>query len=162
MRQWNYEILAATSPPQWRKLGSLVPGAWVHPDAPDQSRQVRGLLLVDTGAAGVVIDESLAVQLRLSHEGTTNVHGAHGSGELKTYLAKLLLPARDSAGSDVLFACPIVCTGTPQLLQRHQKLGAEVIGILGRLFLQFCSIEVDGMTGETRVRIDESVRYARP
>lgn len=133
----------------------------MHPDATDLNQRIEGLLLVDTGASGVMIDESVAKKLGVPRQGPREIHGAHGRAPAEKYLAKLLLHATDDAGQALLFAIPIECHGIPQLADEHSAFGTNIVGIVGRTFLQFCQLEIDGTAGRVLLKVDDSVRFRR-
>jgi hypothetical protein len=124
-------------------------------------QRVEGNVLLDTGASGMMIDEALAIKLGLPVQGEEEVHGAHGYGALRKYIAKLVLPVVDSSGSAFAFGIPAECSGMPNLAERYATKGMTVVGILGRNFLQFCALSIDGSSGQIAVQIDQAVLSPR-
>lgn len=116
-----------------------------------------GEFLIDTGAYGAMIDLDVAMSLRLAVRGTREIHGIHGYGTLQQYLAKLILPAKDSDGKDCLFEQVMECVGVPSLLEKNREHDARVIGILGRVFLQTVHLEIDGSAGRITLLVRNSV-----
>jgi len=148
-----YRITVDQPPERLKSIGPLVPGAWSRHDD-DLGREARGEFLVDTGAYGAMIDYDVAVSLQLREQGTREVHGIHGYGTLQQYLAKLRLPARTASGADDCFDQVMECVGVPGLLQKSREESVQIIGILGRAFLQRAYLEMDGQTGRVVLQID--------
>ena len=115
-----------------------------------------GEFLIDTGAYGAMIDSEVALSLQLHVRGTREIHGIHGYGSLPQYLGKLVLPAKDVDGKDCLFEQVMECVGVPSLLEKNREHGAQVIGILGRAFLQSAQLEIDGGAGRITLRLRDS------
>ena len=116
-----------------------------------------GEFLIDTGAYGAMIDSEVALSLQLHVRGTREIHGIHGYGSLPQYLAKLILPAKGADGKDCLFEQVMECVGVPSLLEKNREHGAQVIGILGRAFLQSAQLEIDGGAGRITLGLRGSV-----
>lgn len=108
-----------------------------------------------------MIDEEVAFEIGLVSDRTWQVHGAHGSNTSSRYVAKLILPVTDVMGRSVALGMPMECTGIPKLREQHREFGVEVVGILGRNFLQFCQLLIDGEKGEVGVTISEAVTRPR-
>jgi hypothetical protein len=115
-----------------------------------------GEFLIDTGAYGAMIDLDVAVSLQLAVRGTREIHGIHGYGSLQQYLARLILPAQDADGNGCLFEQVMECAGVPSLTEKNREHDAQVIGILGRLFLQSAHLEIDGCAGRISLLIRDS------
>jgi hypothetical protein len=49
------------------------------------------------------------------------------------------------------------CVGVPELLEKNREHDANVIGILGRVFLQSAKLEIDGSTGRVALLIRNGV-----
>jgi hypothetical protein len=116
-----------------------------------------GEFLIDTGAYGAMIDLDIAMSLQLAVCGTREIHGIHGYGSLQQYLAKLVLPAKDPDGKDCLFEQVMECVGVPSLMEKNREHDAQVIGILGRVFLQTAHLEIDGSVGRMTLLIRNAV-----
>ena len=112
-----------------------------------------GEFLIDTGAYGAMIDLDVAAALQLAVSGARKIHGIHGYGSLQQYLAKVVLPAKDCNGKDCLFEQVMECVGVPSLTARNREHDAQVIGILGRVFLQSAQLEIDGCSGRMTLLI---------
>jgi hypothetical protein len=140
------------APDQLIQAGPLVAGAWARPDD-DLGREIRGSLLIDTGAYGAMIDLDVAELLYLPLGGTKEIHGIHGYGRLQEYRAQLMLRTQDPAGAPATFVTVIDCLGVPALCERNQLYGVDVIGILGRLFLRTVRLEIDGSRGAVKLTI---------
>lgn len=96
-----------------------------------------------------MIDLEVADRLSLPMLGLKELHGIHGYGTVRCYQAKLVLPAKDSIGEDCKFMKIIECVGVPSLTEKNKEHDANLIGILGRKFLQFVHLEIDGVTGNS-------------
>ena len=57
------------------------------------------------------------------------------------------LPAKTASGADDCFEQVIECVGVPALLEKSREQNAQVIGILGRAFLQTACLEIDSKIG---------------
>ena len=115
-----------------------------------------GEFLIDTGAYGAMIDLDVVGSLDLAVRGTREVHGIHGYGVLQQYLARLILPAKNVEGQDCLFEQVMECVAVPGLTEKSRENDAQLIGILGRLFLQSAHLEIDGGTGRIALLIHDS------
>ena len=100
-----------------------------------------------------MIDADAAETLQLLPRGTREVHGIHGHGRLPQYFARLVLPAKDGEGKDCLFEQVLECVAVPSLTDKSRENDAEVIGILGRMFLQSARLEIDGGAGRVSLLI---------
>lgn len=149
-------ISVESSTQRLEKVGPLIPGSWSRHDD-ELGRRMPGEFLIDTGAYGAMIDLDVAMSLRLAVRGTREIHGIHGYGTLQQYLAKLILPAKDSDGKDCLFEQVMECVGVPSLLEKNREHDARVIGILGRVFLQTVHLEIDGSAGRITLLVRNSV-----
>jgi hypothetical protein len=107
---------------------------------------------------GVMIDSDVALSLQLHVRGTREIHGIHGYGSLQQYLAKLVLPAKDPDGRYCFFEQVMECVGVPSLLEKNREHDAQVIGILGRAFLQSAHLEIDGSAGRITLRLRDSIQ----
>ena len=149
----RYHTIAATvAPDKLTQVGPLVAGGWARPDD-DLGREVRGMFLIDTGAYGAMIDLDVAELLHLPLRGTKEIHGIHGYGQLQEYRAQLFLRTQDSEGRASAYMTEMDCVGVPALRERNQCHGVDVIGILGRLFLQSVRLEIDGLSGAVSLTI---------
>jgi hypothetical protein len=153
---WPCRIEADLPPVVLRKHGPLVPGRWTS-TASDQQSSIDDYFLVDTGASGFCIDQSIADSLGLVPTGTDRVHGVHGHSDSKKYFANLVLPVSIQGQTHVRFAIPVECTGVPGLLAQYGNSQYRVVGIIGRNLLQFCKLTVDGTSGNVILEINESV-----
>jgi hypothetical protein len=149
-------VSVESSPQRLERVGPLIPGSWARHD--DQlGRQMPGEFLLDTGAYGAMIDLDVAMSLQLAVRGTREIHGIHGYGSLQQYLAKLVLPAKNAGGKDCFFQQVMECVGVPSLLEKNREHDANVIGILGRVFLQSAKLEIDGSAGRIILLISTGV-----
>jgi hypothetical protein len=152
-----FEINAVFEPASLLMHGPLVPGAWEH-----NGSMVRGSFLVDTGAGTIGICQSVATALQLTIASSGTTHGFSGVVESTLYKAILRLPAVDPDGRNVIFGMPLVVHAIPHLSDNHRRYGVEVIGVIGRPFLQFAQLDVNGLTGAMRLRIDDSIQFPKP
>lgn len=151
-----YRITVEQKPQSLKLAGPLIPGSWTRHDD-DLGRRMPGEFLIDTGAYGAMIDSDVALSLQLHVRGAREIHGIHGYGSLQQYLAKLVLPAKDADGKDCLFEQVMECAGVPSLLEKNREHDAQVIGILGRGFLQIAHLEIDGSSGRITLRLRDAV-----
>ena len=157
MARRQYTISVEAAPERLLYAGPLVPGAWRHPRDEEEAGSVGGEILVDTGAFGAMIDVAVADRLRLPIFGTKEIHGIHGYGSVSCYQVKLVLAAKDSIGEDCEFMKIFECIGVPSLTEKNREHGVNVIGIIGRQFLQNVHLEIDGTTGQLKLLITDSV-----
>ena len=150
-----FRITVESTPQRLELAGPLIPGAWSRHDD-ELGRRMPGEFLLDTGAYGAMIDSDVALSLQLSLRGTREIHGIHGYGSLPQYLAKLVLPAKDLEGKECFFEQVMECVGVPSLLEKNREHDAQVIGILGRAFLQAAHLEIDGSAGRIALRLRNS------
>jgi hypothetical protein len=100
-----------------------------------------------------MIDLEAAELLHLPSRGTREIHGIHGYGTLQQFLAKVILPARDANGQACVFEQAMECVGVMSLREKSREQDANVIGILGRIFLQDAHLEVDWRSGRVVLQI---------
>src|SRR5437899_2671581 len=153
---WPCNITVQCPRDQLWRHGPLIPGWWVSPTATGIVQPSEGSVLVDTGASEILIDEAIAEALKLPVHDEKEFHGVHGSGNLRNYLAKLVLPVTSASGEQFALGVPVVCGAMPEFTKHYARDGFSVVGILGRTFLQFCNLEIDGLAGRVSLRIDES------
>ena len=146
MENRSYRIEVVTNRERLKSIGPLIPGSWSRHDD-ELGREALGEFLIDTGAYGAMIDYDVAVSLQLREQGTREIHGIHGYGTLQQYLARVRLPAKTASGADDCFEQVIECVGVPALLENSREQNAQVIGILGRAFLQAAYLEIDSKIG---------------
>ena len=148
----KYIIRIDSTPERLVEAGPLVRGTWSR-EHDDLGREIKGEFLIDTGAYGAMIDLAVAEMLQLSPLGTRTVHGIHGYGTLQFYLGRVSLPALDEAGNAALYSTVLECVGVPALREKSFEHRADVIGILGRVFLRNASITVDHLSGKLELLI---------
>jgi hypothetical protein len=156
MLKWNYAISVVSTAERLKLVGPVVSGSWSRHDD-ELGRRMPGEFLLDTGAYGAMIDLDVALSLQLTVRGTREIHGIHGYGSLQQYLARLILPAKDTDGNDCLFEQVMECVGVPSLTEKNREHDARVIGILGRVFLQSAHLEIDGISGRITLLVRNSV-----
>jgi hypothetical protein len=150
-----WRISVQTPRDRLNRIGPLIPGSWSRHDD-EIGRRMPGEFLIDTGAYGAMIDLDVAGSLDLAVRGMREVHGIHGYGVLQQYLARLILPAKNVEGQDCLFEQVMECVAVPGLTEKSRENDAQLIGILGRLFLQSAHLEIDGRTGRIALLIHDS------
>lgn len=155
MAERRYRIQADSTPERLNLLGPLIPGAWGRYDD-ELNREIRGDFLLDTGAYGAMIDLEVAELLCLPREGTREIHGIHGYGVLQQFVAKVILPAKDPDGRECFFEQVMECAGVPALSEKSREQNANVIGILGRVFLRDTRLEFDCSNGRVVLLIGNS------
>lgn len=148
----KFIIRIDAKPERLIEAGPLVQGSWSR-EHDDLGREIRGEFLIDTGAYGAMIDLAVAEMLGLSPRGTRSVHGIHGYGTLQLYLGRASLPAVDAAGRQTVYSTVLECVGVPSLREKSFEQRADVIGILGRVFLRNASISVDHRSGKLELAI---------
>ena len=160
MPVWPCEIQFRTTQDDLRKDGPLMPASWKS-NSPNDSQRIDGALLLDTGASGFMIDDSVAKLLKLEVLSEYEIHGAHGFGKSRRYIANLLIPVKDARGQEILLQIPAECSEIPDLCKNYEMKGRKVIGVLGRNFLQFANIAIDGPSGSVRVSISKEILEPR-
>jgi len=148
----SYRIVVDTTKGRLDQVGPLISGAWGrHND--ELGREIRGEFLIDTGAYGAMIDLDTADMLGLNPQGSREVHGIHGYGRLRQYIARISIPALDSDDQPTHFSALIECVGVPSLRDKNRQHGADLIGILGRAFLTNSRFTVDNISGRVELMI---------
>lgn len=150
----KYIIRMDSSPERLVEAGPLVQGSWSR-QHDELGREIKGEFLIDTGAYGAMVDLAVAEMLQLSSNGTRAVHGILGYGTLQLYTGRVLLPAVDVNGNPTLYSTVIECVGVPSLREKSFEHHADVIGILGRMFLRNASFTFDNLTGKLELVIVE-------
>jgi predicted aspartyl protease len=151
----QYTIAINLAPERLLYAGPLIPGAWTHARDEEKGAAVGGEILIDTGAFGAMIDVEVAERLRLPIRGTKEIHGIHGYGTVSCYQGTLVLAAKDPIGEDCKFIKVIECIGVPSLTEKNREHGVNVIGIIGRQFLQNVHLEIDGASGKLKLLVDD-------
>ncbi|WP_162782117.1 hypothetical protein [Arenimonas caeni] len=157
---WPCVVSSQQDPELLLRFGPLIDGAFCR-IAADASERVACQLLIDTGADGFVIDQDLAVALSLPLHREQVAFGLHGQSLVKKYMVEILMPAMTAGGKGIAFRMPAECTGAPGLASFYQAHGLHVKGIIGRNFLQFCSLTIDGVSGRTHLSIGEGVTKSK-
>jgi len=157
MADWRYQIEVATTAARLRAVGPLIPGSWSR-RSDELGREIRGEFLIDTGAYGAMIDLEIAEALQLTLQGMREIHGIHGYGRLQQYLGRISLPAIDVEGRRTVYTAVIECVGIPSLRDKNREHGADVIGILGRMFLDHAFLTIDGAIARIELKIGEPAR----
>jgi hypothetical protein len=161
MTDWRYRIEVDSSAQRLNSVGPLIPGAWSR-QSDELGREIRGEFLIDTGAYGAMIDLEIAEALSLTLQGTREVHGIHGYGRLQQYLGRVSLPAFDAEGRRTAYSVVIECVGVPALRDKNREHGADVVGILGRMFLRKSRFSIDSVSGKVELQIEEPASKNQP
>lgn len=169
-----------------RVHGIMIPASWV-PFTEDElqhtgkfrempvTKKVDGFILLDTGAGPIGIDEDVARELGLKPTGKKQeLHGIAGRAYLESYMARLVIgvtPLKNgkSLGEGFHMGIPLEAWGLPDIQKSHFDFETKdhtgkpikVIGVLGRLFLQFVKMEYNGLTGKIEIFIDKSAMYPK-
>jgi len=177
-------VLASVGQKHLRQTGPMIPASWwTTPERQTQLRllgrpippAVNGYLLLDTGAAHVSIDTDVAKELNIMPmTKKQEVHGFGGGGEVEQYLAHLILPVVPLKQGKVIggtfgFRAPTEAWASKDIRANHRKWGyrttdgkpLNVIGILGRIVLQFTRFTYNGLTGEVEMYIDKKIMYGQ-
>lgn len=160
-RFWPCVVSATQDPVSLLRFGPLIEGAFSAVDA-EAAQRVHCQLLIDTGADGFVIDQDLAVALGLPVHREQSAFGLHGEAAVRKYMAAVLLPVVTAGGEAIAFRVPVECTGSPGLTAFYRSHGLHVQGLIGRNFLQFCSLSIDGVSGKVQISIGEGITQSRP
>jgi hypothetical protein len=155
------------------RSGPLIPAAWtlprqrlmeLHAAARPEPTPVQGFMLIDTGAGGLTIDASVVRELGLEPTGRLeDAHGLVGLSKVPEYEASLLLPLTDARGNTEWKGFPVCAWQMPdsQMFQLEVGGRGRVVGILGRLLLQYATFVYDGMGGSFELRLDVGAYVAR-
>lgn len=153
--------------------GPLIPAAWTLPrhrliELHDNSRPEptppQGFMLIDTGSADLVIAASVVRELGLEPSGRSqDAHGLVGNSRMSEYEAGLLLLLTDEQGNTEWKGFPVYPWQVPdtQIFQPEGAAGPRVIGIIGRILLQYAVFVYDGMNGSFELRLDVGAYIAR-
>ena len=95
--------------------------------------------LVDTGAGECCIDSLLAAQLNLPIVDKRSIAGVHGTQEVNMHLAQVYVPSLNQTIYGAFAGVQLVSGG-----QIHRAL-------IGRTFLQSCTMVYDGRTGAVTI-----------
>lgn len=154
-------------------LGPVIRGEWrLFPDdernliaAGAAAQPVKGYFLIDTGASFTGIDGSVARELNLPSLGLKEAYGVEGAGMFETYRASILLYVESMGGERLAIGLHKDFLSAPVLRDVHDAFNLtapdgsplRVIGLLGRDFLQFATLNYDGLAGSWDMRIDPAV-----
>lgn len=160
----QFEIRSQFQPRDLMAHGPLVDGGWQRPDASGTDGIVWGKFLIDSGSGNIAICDSVAKSLGLVPAKQTHAHGLSGKASLDSYLARMHIPVIETTSRrGVMFGMPVDCQGIPDLSESHAAYhGVNVIGLIGRTFLQFAKLEIDGESGSVRLVISEGITRPRP
>lgn len=99
--------------------------------------------LVDTGASESCIDSALAAQLNLPIVDRRSVAGAHGSAEVSIHLAHIHVPSLGFTIYGAFAGVHLSAGGQPHL------------ALIGRTFLQHCTMIYEGRTGSVSISMQQ-------
>jgi hypothetical protein len=164
---YEFRITNALAPGDLTKFGPLIKGRVALPTSKSPNDGVGGFFILDTGASGSSIDQSVADELGLKPTRTTTGHGLGGETEIKCYLVMLFIPAEPllmklAPGALAVLGMPQEVGSVVNLHEGHEatlgKLPGRLIGLLGRSFLQFTKTTYDGLTGTITIEADQTMR----
>lgn len=167
--KWPLYIQVEKDPEICRKFGPLVPGYLQHPEKEDLDTASSGFFLLDPGAPGVMIDEDIAKQLNLTTTGQTEVFALGGRVQVSKYRVKFCLPSVDADGVNITMRTPIDAVALRDVSSSYEEdpydirkhYGHPLIGVIGRIFLQFAILTFSGPTGSVDLTIFEEVMHSR-
>lgn len=155
-------------------LGPVIRGEWRL--FPDDERNliagggavpppVKGYFLIDTGASFTSIDGDVARELNLPSLRLEDAYGVTGAGMFETYRASILLYVASMNGERLAIGLHNDFLSAPVLREVHDSFNLtapdgsplRVIGLLGRDFLQFATLNYDGLAGSWDMTIDPAV-----
>jgi hypothetical protein len=117
--------------------------------------EVKGYLMLDTGASRTCIDEEVALELGLISTGMQPTGGVHGMQDRPVYFVQVQLR---QAGLNL--EAPLVAV---KELNRAMAPGKRrLIGLLGREFLRFAVLTYDGTVGKVDVVVRREVIHPKP
>jgi hypothetical protein len=136
----------------------------LHARSLPEPTPVQGFMLIDTGAGGLSIDVSVVQELGLEHTGRSREgHGLAGRAMFDEYEASLLLPLTDVHGVQNWKGFPVFAWLMPEsgVFELEGENSPRIIGVIGRLLLQYTTFRYDGRSGVFELHIDESTLLAR-
>jgi SEC-C motif len=155
-------------------LGPIIRGEWrLFPD--DEQKliaagstvppPVKGYFLIDTGASFTGIDGDVARELNLPSLGLKEAYGVGGTGMFETYRASIVLYVASMSGERLAIGLFKDFLSAPVLRETHDAFNLtapdgsplRVIGLLGRDFLQFATLNYNGLAGSWDMTIDPAV-----
>jgi hypothetical protein len=160
-------------PANLRDVGPLIPAAWtlprprlmdLHARSLPEPTPIQGFMLIDTGAAGLIIDASVVRELGLEPTGRSRQgHGLSGSAMFDEYEASLLMPLTDGQGVQNWKGLPVCAWLMPDLriFEPEGENPPRIVGIIGRLLLRYATFRYDGRNGAVELHIDETALLAR-
>ena len=159
---WPCTIEAKANPKSLRNQGPLISGWYDNPaNAGNVHVRTDHCFLIDTGSRAFGIDESLANSLGLQLVRSKEVYGFGGRSSNNEYRAILHIPTIDALDRDLLFRVPAEVIGIKEMSKSYCQFqtrepdgqAARVVGIMGRIFLQFCEFVYNGRTGAIKLTI---------
>jgi SEC-C motif/Aspartyl protease len=156
------------------RLGPVIKAEWrVHPEIGNQLKSsgasvpapIHGYVLIDTGASDIAIDGDVARELGLTPLRRQDVFGSAGQSAHEVFRTLLVLYVGDVRGTNVAIGIARDVIAFHNIRQTHDAYGLKtpegaplrITGVLGRNFLQFTKLTYNGLEGNWRMQIDESV-----
>lgn len=168
---FEFRITSNLAPGDLTKFGPLIKGRVALHTSKSPNDGVGGVFILDTGASGSSIDQSVADELGLKPTRTTTGHGLGGETEIKCYRVMIFIPAvpllmKDfPPGALAVLGMPQEVGSVAGLHEGHEatlgKPPSRLIGLLGRSFLQFTRTTYDGLTGTITIEADQTMRDPR-
>ena len=165
-----------------RVNGVVIPASWwITKERQEKLRvlgaqppePIQGHVILDTAQPHIAIDEQIAQELKLKPTGKTKeVYGPSQAESVNYYLAQLMLPVvpvgqENTINSKFALGIPVEAWAIPTLQLSHTGYKDEggttlkIIGILGRIFLQFTTFTYNGLTGKVEIHIDYSAMFPK-
>jgi Aspartyl protease len=159
-----------------QRCGPMMVGSWWLPQALAQVRAAsgksipppkKGAILIDTGADGTCISESVARGLGLHPTRSQRGYGAGGEHQLPVFLAAIEIEIKDPASNRATrIGWEQEALGIPSLGAARKVncdgVDLEIIGLLGRDFLRFCRVVYDGPAGTIEFELNMAAIKLQP
>jgi predicted aspartyl protease len=170
--KWPLYVTSELGLENFRRFGPAIRAAFQNPDRPTSEGSMPGLLLIDSGTTGVLIDTSVAEQLGLKVRDTTSMFIGSAiqlTTEIKTQMCAvtLLIHAVDADSVRITAAIPVdaVRVQSPITGETMEAFGnfkgGKIIGRIGRNFLQFAQLVVAGPIGSVDITIFDDILRPR-
>lgn len=161
-------VLVYPSPGTLQRTGPLVHATLLAPDPLRQQRlketsglqtELRGLLLLDTGASETCISVEAAGELGLPQIDSRSISGVSGIKEHPVFLVEIRVDLHYPSGGVFTMNRAQPATGVIDLeaslrsigLTTHDQWPARLVGLLGRDFLRHIVLIYDGNSARVRL-----------